>query len=90
MVLFVNLEKQRREQVAHSELGISHPKFHEANDADLQRQLYDAKIECWNYVQNYDEFRSESAVLAPEASFARSRIVSDFKHGNGNNSNIKK
>ena len=33
--------------------------------------------------KNYDEFRSESAGLAPEASLARSRIVSDFKHGNG-------
>ena len=38
----------------------------EAIEADLQRPLCHAEVECRSYVERYGEFRSEYASLAPE------------------------
>ena len=38
----------------------------EAIEADLQRRLCHAEVECRSYVERYDEFRSEFASHAPE------------------------
>ena len=38
----------------------------EATEADLHRRQCHAQVECWDYVQRCDEFRSESALLVPD------------------------
>ena len=51
----------------------------EAIEADLHRRLHHAQVECRDHVQKYDEFRGESACLAPKSASLESSLAFEVR-----------